>query len=258
MVEITIDKAFMKLFFLCCTSLLIFQVFSLRGAPFQIGETLTYQAAWGPFIAADLTLEVVPYSQEEKWRFKGECRSRGVVETFYPVKSQVESRAFKNPFIGFSFYENRKEGSRRLHRYTELDFKTERGIWVNYVSGDKKKLKLNQGAAIDLFSAVYYARSLSWTTNQTRKVRIYYNGKYRNLYFTAKNFQERKIGIWKKQKTFELACNEIFQTATDIKGKLSIIATDDERHIPLEARLDVKWGSVMLLLTKAENVIGTL
>ena len=248
-------KALISFFY--CSGFFIINIFTLEGAPFQIGEKLTYQATWGPFVAADLALEVMPYSKNEMWRFTGSCVSRGMVETFYPVKSLVESRVFKNPFISFSFYENRKEGLRRLHRYTELDFKTERGIWANYISGDRKKLKLEQGPAVDLFSAVYYARSLSWTNNQTRKVLVYYNGKYRNLSFTAQNFNEREIVSWGKQKTFELACNEIFQAATEVRGSLIVVATDDERHIPLEARLDVKWGSVILLLTRAENVTGT-
>lgn len=235
----------------------LFNLLPLECAPFQIGEKLSYQATWGPFVAADLTFEVAPYSSSSMWRFTGTSRSRGVVETFYPIKSLVESRVFKNPFVGFSYYENRKEGTRHLHRYTELDFKTEMGTWDNYVSGDRKKLKLKEGSAVDLYSAVYYARSLSWKNNQTRKVQIYYNGKYRNLSFTAQNFKAKKIMGWGQQKTFELICNEIFQAATDVRGSLIVVATDDERHIPLEARLDVKWGTVNLLLTEAKNLTGT-
>lgn len=231
-------------------------IFVLKSAPFQLGEKLIYQASWGPFIAADLSFEVAPYKQNDMWRFTGLCRSRGVVETFYPIKSSVESRAFKDPFFSFSYYENRKEGSRQLHRYTELDFKMKRGLWANYISGDRKKLKLKEGTAVDLFSAVYYARSLNWTNNQTRKVQIFHNGKYRKLSFAAKNFRQRNIEGWGKQKTFELICNEIFQAATDVKGSLIVVATDDERHIPLEAKLDVKWGTVNLLLTEAKNVTG--
>ncbi|MBX7158284.1 MAG: DUF3108 domain-containing protein [Verrucomicrobiae bacterium] len=242
----------MKYWFL----VIVFISNELYAAPFQVGEKLTYQATWGPFVAADLTFEVASPFQPDQWRFQGFCRSRGLVETFYPIESRVESRALKSPFVTTSFYENRKEGTRRLHRYMELDFQNKWGLWYNYISGDIKKLKLKEGSAVDLFSAVYYARSLNWTKDQTRQINVFYNGKYRPLSFTAQNFRETNVPHWGKQKTFELVCSEIFQAATDVRGKLIVIATADERHIPLEARLDVKWGTVNLFLTQAENVTG--
>lgn len=226
-------------------------------APFQVGEKLTYQASWGPFVAADLTFEVAPATRSNLWRFLGFCQSRGVVETFYPVRSRVESRVLKSPFVTESFFEDRKEGSRRYLRYTELDFQTKRGSWMNYETGKNKKLKLSEGPAVDLFSAVYYARTLNWVSDQTRHLQVFHNGKYRKLAFTAQDFRERNIKNWGKQKTFEIVCNEIFQAATETKGNLKVVVTDDEQHVPVEAQLNVKWGTVNLILTGAENLTGS-
>lgn len=233
-----------------------------RGAAetFRAGEKLTFDARWGVVPAARLTLEAVGQMDSEGrscWRFVGTARSRGPVEVFYPVRSRLQSTALVEGFETKEYLEDRREGNHRYHRLTTLDFEEGRGRWINYGEGGDKKLKLS-GPACDLLSVCYRVRSLPWKVGDRRQLRIFADGKYHDITITADWAGKKSFPEWGDQSAIRIVSEDVFEPAKKSTGRLEAWLTNDERHVPLMGRLKVSWGTVEIVLSKAEGLAWPL
>ncbi len=209
-------------------------------------ETLRYLVAYGPVLGAELTLKTEK-TENGSWRFTGHCRSRGAVELFYKIRSSVTTTTHGPLFLANEFYEDRSEGGHRYHRYQFLDFRKRMGIWENYVSGHRKKLKV-QGAAHDLLGVAYYVRGLPWEVGQSRLVSVFSDAAYHNLRFWCERRGVEQEGEFRGAATLRLRCDDVFEQATRRDGKLEVIVLDRADRLPVQLRLSVSWGTVVMRL----------
>ncbi len=224
---------------------------------FVKGEHLTFKVVWGIFWAATLETEVLRETTTSgELRLQTRLKSEGFVDAVYPIRSKVESRVNPDDLGSVSFYEDRNEGSHRYHRLTEFDLHRKRVIWANFKTGRVYDDIPFPEPATDIFTALFRARAMDWKAGQERKLRIFSDAKYATVTVRAEKSRRLQVGTWAQMKVLDLVSPDLYEAAMKRRGSLRATVTDDARHLPLLARLEMSWGTVRLDLVSATGIVG--
>ncbi len=232
----------------------------IHAGAFQPGEKLVYEAHWGIIKAARIQMEVLrapqhPKSPPAQLLFRGQCRSFGVVDKIYPIRSQVETLARAPDFRPIRFTENRSEGRHRYERTMSYDFDSKQGIWSNKISGRDKRIKLPR-VAHDQLTAFYALRKKGLIAGTSQTLEVLADGKYEKITYSVDHPAERSIGKWAAMPVVEITSEDIMEKATRRKASMRMFVTADSRAIPLQIDLRASWGTVSLHLVEASGLVG--
>lgn len=226
---------------------------------FRPGEKLIYEAHWGIVRAAQIQLEVARAPSNSGvpsgLLFRGECRSLGLVDTIYPIRSRVETLARASDFLPVLFTENRSEGKHRYERTMSFDFDTKIGWWKNNISGSNKRVRLPKHA-YDQLTAFYALRHRGLQPGKRQILEVIADGRYEKLSYVTGEVRERTVGKWARMPTVEITSEDLMEKATRRKASMRMIVTADGRAIPLQVDLRASWGTVTLHLVEATGLVG--
>ena len=128
--------------------------------PFHVGEKLTYQIFWGPFVAGRASLEVQGIEQvdgHDCYHLVAQARTSGLAELLFHVDSTTESWLDVNQLFTRRYRENRVEGKKARNNETVYDYDHKQAVSTNLLNGKTSVMPLDQPVQ-DVVSALYYVR----------------------------------------------------------------------------------------------------
>lgn len=234
------------------------RVFAFDDLPFEIGEQLVLQLSWTMLPAGTAILEVGSgemVAGRPTIKLSGRVLSSRIVDAIYHVDNRVETLVDREALIPYRFvlsmletHQNKEtrvkfDHVRKVAHY-QADRKSQK--WGNQVDDRKDSI---QPFSQDMFSAVYYARTLKYEMGRTEHFPIYENGKNLEVGLTPIGREVVTTGVgafqcWKLK--LSLRINNVLSPTGDVFLWLS----DDHKKYVVKFEAAIKIGSLNGLLTE--------
>ncbi len=215
---------------------------------FFAGERLTYSVKYGPIRAGECRLEVgAPVVVEGRpcLPLVGTARSSDFFSSIFRVEDRMESFLDVDYLLPWRFRKNLQEGKFRANQVIDLD-------QVNRVA------TYHDGAAIpldpeaqDVLSALFYIRTLDLSPGRQAVFRVHADKKNvdMELHVLGRERVDTDAG-----KFDCLVVEPLILLDSGLydhkKGKLVMYLTDDARKLPVQFKIKVFFGSIVLSLTE--------
>ncbi len=244
--------------------------------PFKIGEALVYEVGFSKFIFSgtigELTITVAnatsatppaaPSSsakgaaQDELIQLRAEAVSKGLFPKLFGMKVRDEFIALVNA-KDFGLHESVQrieEGKTRKEQRLVVDRNAGRVIYTERNLADKNaKPKVKESESPnwiqDLLSAVYFLRTQPLVVGSTTAVPISDAGKVYNVDVIARQREEIKVDAG-KFKTVKLDVKAFEGRYVKRQGEMFIWVTDDERRLPVRAKIKTSGATVTIDLKR--------
>jgi Kdo2-lipid IVA lauroyltransferase/acyltransferase len=233
---------------------LVRRKFEASDLPFEIGERQVVELNWTMIPAGRIALEVRQNADEKfqgrpTFHFHGAIRSSKVVDTIYRVDNTIQSYVDKEWFLPYKFLLTMDEKMQfkqtrvvfdhpkgKAHYWS--DRKSER--WGNEVQNRTDDIEPN---ALDMFSAIYYARVLEYRLNEKQEFRVYENNKRMSVTLVpvGNELVQTPVGTfqcWKLKVSVQL--DNVLKPAGDMYAWLS----DDFKKYLVKFDAQLKIGSL--------------
>src|SRR5271154_4942341 len=106
--------------------------------PFSVGEKLTYQIFWGPFVVGRATLEVAgtgPGGGHDCYHLVARAKTSGVIEWLFPGYRPAKSWLDRDGLFSRHYHEDRTEGKHHRKIDTHYDYAAKETVTRNEVNG---------------------------------------------------------------------------------------------------------------------------
>ncbi len=228
-------------------------------APFEIGETLTYDAKISKIIQgisiAELTFTIGKGVENENYLITAEARSKGtLIKLFrYSFLQKIDSVARRSDLRALRTAKHDVQKERIRNSEAVFDYGERR---VTYTETDPNEpmrpprliaSDLN-GDTYDLVTGIYHLRTLPLAVGKTFDVTVSDSGLVYNVpvRVTARERQKTEIGrVW----CFKIE-PEVFGDGRMIgrEGSMIIWITDDARRIPVRSQVKTSFGKLEIKL----------
>jgi hypothetical protein len=154
--------------------------------PFELGEQLEIQLGWMGLPAGTATIEVrtgPEFNSRPTYQLWGNILSSKLVDAIYHVDNTIESFVDREGMIPYKFLLHMSESAQKKETRVSFDHVQKKAFyWAQRISqkwGDELNDRADDlvPSARDMFSAIYFARSLDYKLNEKRHFYIYENGK---------------------------------------------------------------------------------
>jgi hypothetical protein len=218
--------------------------------PFSVGEKLTYQIFWGPFVVGRATLEVAgiePTDGHNCYHLVARAKTSGLINLLFPVDSLAESWLDCDGLFARRYTEDRTEGTHHRTGEAHYDYARKETVITNRLNGRAKHYPLNQPVQ-DVISSIYVVRTRKLMLDSEQTFTI--NAASTNYTVTVRPDQRKAIWVHPLGDTQALRI-EPMPTLTIIsanKGRMWFWMSDDARHLPLLVNSEIKLGNAKLVL----------
>ena len=214
-------------------------------------QTLTYSVDWRVFTAGTAVFHLEQQGTLEKvW---ATADTAGNVNMIFPVVDKFEAGFDTKTGCSTGFSKNLQEGRRKVSSELTFDYKNGRQNEAskNLVKGTSKQQTASIPACVaDTLSAIFYVASRPLIVGQT--VRFPLADSMRTVTVTMK--VEAKEEIKTPAGTFQTL--RVQPTADEgivkNRGNIWIWYTDDARHMPVQIRARLFWGTITFHLQSFE------
>ncbi len=218
--------------------------------PFRVGEKLTYQIFWGPFVVGRATLEVAGIEKVDNhncYHLIAKAKTSGLVEWLFPVDSTAESWLDCAGLFTRKFRENRSEGKHRTNDETHYDYEHKEAVTKNLVKNREKRMTIGPPVQ-DVVSSVYFVRTQKLLLDAEQTFIL--NASATNYNVTIRPDLRKKI--WLRPvgdvQALRIEPNPTLKIVAANNGRMWFWISDDERHLPLLVNSELKFGSTKLVL----------
>ena len=232
----------MKIFHIIFLS--IFTILPGQSAwPFQIGERLTYNVSFTGITAGQASLEVVNDTVVNNYhqlhiRFK--ARTTFPVSSIYTINDQVDTWLDSKYLYTKKLTKNIREGNYKNDSYTIIDYDQSIAI----TNGDT--VIIDQFLR-DSYSLFYFLRTIPLIIGETIDFTAFDGKKITPFQIITKT----KETINTMAGTFPCLVVKPFREGTTLlknKGDMMIWFSDDKIRLPIQIRIKLKYGSMLLKL----------
>jgi len=232
----------MKIFHIVFLS--IFTILPGQSAwPFQIGERLTYNVSFTGITAGQASLEVVNDTVVNNYhqlhiRFK--ARTTFSVSSIYTINDQVDTWLDSKYLYTKKLTKNIREGNYKNDSYTIIDYDQSIAI----TNGDT--VIIDQFLR-DSYSLFYFLRTIPLIIGETIDFTAFDGKKITPFQVIIKT----KETINTMAGTFPCLVVKPFREGTTLlknKGDMMIWFSDDKIRLPIQIRIKLKYGSMLLKL----------
>jgi len=232
----------MKIFHIIFLS--IFTILPGQSAwPFQIGERLTYNVSFTGITAGQASLEVVNDTVVNNYhqlhiRFK--ARTTFPVSSIYTINDQVDTWLDSKYLYTKKLTKNIREGNYKNDSYTIIDYDQSIAI----TNGDT--VIIDQFLR-DSYSLFYFLRTIPLIIGETIDFTAF-DGK---IITPFQVITKTKETINTMAGTFPCLVVKPFREGTTLlknKGDMMIWFSDDKIRLPIQIRIKLKYGSMLLKL----------
>jgi hypothetical protein len=222
------------------------------GFSFPQKQTLTYTVDWRVFPAGTAVLHFENVGDQEK--ISANADTIGAINLLFHVSDRFQSTFDREKGCTTEFDKQTIEGRRQVNSTLKLDYPAGKSILdeKNMVSGQNKHVETPiPGCLTDLLSGVYYAASQPMEVGKSFPIPV--ADPLRPVLVTMK--VEGREEIKTPLGTFKTIRVQPTAEAGVVKnrGNIWIWYTDDDKHLPVQMRARLFWGTITFRLTANEN-----
>jgi hypothetical protein len=222
------------------------------GFNFPQKQTLTYSVDWRVFTAGTAIIHFEATGDRE--RITANADTMGAINMLFHVSDRFQSTFDRQKGCTYEFDKQTVEGRRQINSTLRLDYAQGRSILdeKNQVTGQTKHLESGiPGCLTDLLTGVFYASSQPMSLGHSFVLPVV--DAQRTVPVTMK--VEGREEITTTLGTFKTLRVQPTADAGVVKnrGNIWIWYTDDDRHLPVQMRARLFWGTITFRLTGNEN-----
>lgn len=232
--------------------------------PFRTAERLTYEAEFTRALLRGINIAEFRFSLEERARTELLIRSEGVSKGFFNklfnvnFRFEVESLIAPDSFVLRSTRKHDEQGDRLRTSEAVFDYEARRVTWTERdpkaATKEARVVTAEFGAGAgspqDLASVFYYLRTLPLKVGDTFELMLSDSGRiYRVPVRVVKRERiETPLG---KRFALELVIDLFGENRpAEGKGQMSVWLTDDDRRLPVRARIRHDLGTLTIKLKR--------
>jgi uncharacterized protein DUF3108 len=218
--------------------------------PFSVGEKLTYQIFWGPFVVGRATLEVAgiePFDGHNCYYLVAKAKTSGLVDLLFPVDSIAESWLDCDGLFTRQYREDRTEGKHHRSNETHFDYAHKETVITDRLDGKVQRMALNEPVQ-DVVSSLYVMRTRKLMLDSDQTFMI--NAGTTNYNVTIRPDQRKSVWVHPIGDVMALRVEPTptLNIVSANKGHMWFWVSDDERRLPLLVNSDLKFGTAKLVL----------
>ena len=218
--------------------------------PFSVGEKLTYQIFWGPFVVGRGTLEVAgiePMDGHNCYHLIAKAKTSGLINLLFPVDSTAESWLDCDGLFARMYTEDRTEGQHHRSGETHYDYAHKESVITNRLNGRAKHYLLDQPVQ-DVVSSLYVVRTRKLMLDSEQTFMI--NAGNTNYNVTVRPDLRKAVWVHALGDTQALRIEPMptLSIVSANKGRMWFWVSDDARHLPLLVNSELKLGNAKLVL----------
>jgi len=218
--------------------------------PFGVGEKLTYQIFWGPFVVGRATLEVAgiePADGHNCYHLVARAKTSGLINLLFPVDSLAESWLDCDGLFARRYTEDRTEGTHHRTGEAHYDYAHKETVITNRLNGKAKHFPLNQPVQ-DVISSLYVVRTRKLMLDSEQSFVI--NAASTNYNVTIRPDQRKSVWVHALGETQALRIEPMptLSIVSANKGRMWFWVSDDARRLPLLVNSELKLGNAKLVL----------
>ena len=209
--------------------------------PFQIGERLTYDVSFTGITAGQASLEVVNdtvLNNNHQLHIRFNARTTFPVSSIYTINDQVDTWLDSKYLYTKKLTKNIREGNYKNDSYTIIDYDQSIAI----TNGDT--VIIDQFLR-DPYSLFYFLRTIPLIIDETIDFTAFDGKKITPFQVITKT----KETINTMAGTFSCLVVKPFREGTTLlknKGDMMIWFSDDKIRLPIQIRIKLKYGSMLL------------
>ncbi len=214
-------------------------------------QTLNYSVDWRVFPAGVVSFHQEAEGDTQHITVVGD--SIGAVNLIYRVSDRFQSSFNRRTGCSIAFSKQLQEGHRQVNSTLDFNYAQKKAVLdeKNLVSGITKHQEAPLPACVsDLLSAIFYTASQPLQVGRSFQVPVY--DAMRTVPVTMK--VESRESLRTPSGTYQTVRVQPSADAGVVKnrGNIWIWYTDDERHIPVQMRARLFWGTLTFQLTSID------
>jgi hypothetical protein len=222
------------------------------GFSFPAKQTLTYSVDWRVFSAGTAVVRFEDTGDNE--RLTATADTSGAINMLFHVSDRFQASFDRAKGCSYEFNKQTIEGRRQIISNLKLDYPQSKSILdeKNLVTGQSKHVETPiPGCMTDLLSGIFYASSQPLEVGHNFVLPLV--DAMHNVPVTMK--VEGREEIKTTLGTFKTIRVQPTADAGVVKnrGNIWVWYTDDERHLPVQMRARLFWGTITFRLTGNEN-----
>jgi hypothetical protein len=221
--------------------------------PFPNGLALTYQAEWRLWKAgtARFTLEDAGSNMQ---RITGTAESSGFVSVLYPVHDRFQSVFDRRTFCSQSINKHAEEGFHKRETLINFDYARRKSILdeTNLKSSEVKHVENDiPGCVTDVISGIFYAAAQKLAVGDAYTFPLNDGNKTLDVTVRVEAKEPVKVpaGTFNTIRIAPQANSGVLKD----RGRVWIWYSDDARHIPVQMRARMLWGTLTLKLSALDQ-----
>ncbi len=218
--------------------------------PFSVGEKLTYQIFWGPFVVGRGTLEVAgiePVDGHDCYHLVAKAKTSGLAEWLFPVDSTAESWLDCVGLFARQYHEDRTEGRHHKNNNTHFDYAGKVTVTKSQINGHERRTPLDQHV-LDVVSSLYYVRTQKLMLDAEQSLVI----NAANTNYTVIIRPDLRKLMWVRPvgdvQALRVEPTPTLNIISANSGHMWFWISDDARHLPLLVSSELKLGNAKLVL----------
>ena len=222
------------------------------GFSFPQKQTLSYAVDWRVFPAGAAVLHFEATGNSE--RLTANADTIGAINLLFHVGDRFQSTFDRDKGCTSEFDKQTVEGRRQINSTLKLDYSQGKSILdeKNMVTGQTKHVETAiPGCLTDLLTGVYYASSQPMEVGNTFVIPVVDALHTVPVTMKVEGREEIKttLGTFKTLRVQPTADAGVVKN----RGNIWIWYTDDDRHLPVQMRARLFWGTITFRLIGNEN-----
>ena len=221
------------------------------GFNLQQKQTLTYSVDWRVFPAGSAVLHFEANGDRE--RLTANADTSGAINLLFHVSDHFQSTFDRQTGCTYEFDKQTVEGRRQINSTLRLDYAQGKSILdeKNQVTGQTKHVETAIPACLtDLLTGMFYVSSQPLSVGHSFVIPVADAQRTVPVTMKVESREEIKtaLGTFKTLRVQPTADAGVVKN----RGNIWIWYTDDDRHLPVQMRARLFWGTITFRLTGNE------
>lgn len=219
---------------------------------FPNGQTFVYEAEWRLWTAGIATISLDQPGDNE--RITASAESSGVVALLYPVHDRFQSLVDRRTFCSLNLNKHTEEGFHARETLINFNYQRRRAVL------DESNLKNAQakhqerdipGCVTDVIAGIFYVGSLPLTPDTTYVFPLNDGGETVDVraHVEARENIKTPAGTFATIRVSPEAASGTLKE----RGRVWVWYSDDARHLPVQMRARMFWGTLTFRLVRSEK-----
>ena len=239
----------------------VYDVVPVSRVPFQVGERQVLALRWTAIPAGKVTLEVrkgPEIAGRKTLQLWGNVLSSRLVDAIYHVDNTIESFVDQEALIPYKFLLHMVESSQKKETKVIMDHQKEKAYyWSQRVSekwGNETLKNEDEmvGGTQDMFSGLFFVRTLDYELGKVIKIPVYEKGKNMDveLKAVAKEVVHTEAGVFQ---AWKVLTKVYLNNQLKMTGDTFMWISDDSNRYLVKFDAKLKFGSLVGTLVSARE-----